>query len=124
MRRSRAYPGRCELSEKVEIPAEDEIEPPRAPAYDSGIGIAKVEVSTDNGQSWQETVMENAYGKYVWRVWHHRFTPRTTGQLTILSRAIGVTGESQPFEVSEQDIRTHGRRMNSVLAYGTRIEVV
>lgn len=93
-------------------------------AYDSGIGIAKVEVSTDNGQSWQEAVMENAYGKYVWRVWHHRFTPRTTGQLTILSRAIGVTGESQPFEVSEQDIRTHGRRMNSVLAYGTRIEVV
>ena len=32
VRRSRAYPGRCELSEKVEIPAEDEIEPPRAPA--------------------------------------------------------------------------------------------
>ncbi|GBF27707.1 sulfoxide reductase catalytic subunit YedY [bacterium MnTg02] len=93
-------------------------------AYDSGIGIAKVEVSTDGGATWQTADMEKSYGKYVWRVWHHRFTPDRKGSLTILSRATGVTEETQPNEPLLKDVTDNGRRMNSVMAFGTRVEVV
>ncbi|MBE3597936.1 MAG: molybdopterin-dependent oxidoreductase [Limnochordaceae bacterium] len=91
-------------------------------AFDSGIGIARVEVSLDGGKTWDRAALEPSYGKYVWRVWHYRFTPRQRGKLTILTRATGVQGEVQPFEPLEAHYAT-ARRLNSVLEYASYLEV-
>jgi len=93
-------------------------------AYDSGIGIAKVEVSLDEGATWQTATMEEPYSKYAWRVWHHRVTPKAQGPLRILTRATGVDGETQPMSVTEADIESNGRRINAVAAYATYVEAV
>lgn len=91
-------------------------------AYDSGIGIAKVEVSLDEGASWEPATMEEPYGKYVWRVWHHQVTPKKKGPLRILTRATGVDGETQPMAMTEADIKSNGRRINAVTGYATYLE--
>ena len=93
-------------------------------AYDSGIGIAKVEVSLDEGATWETAKMEDAHGKYVWRVWHHRVTPKSKGAKRILTRATGVRGETQPAAVSGADVKSNGRRINAIAAYATYVEVV
>ena len=93
-------------------------------AYDSGIGIGRVEISLDEGASWKPATMEDSYGKYVWRVWHHRVTPKTPGPLRILTRATGIKGATQPFAVTEKDVASNGRRINAVTAFATYVEVV
>lgn len=93
-------------------------------AYDSGIGIAKVEVSLDEGSTWSEAKLEDSAGKYVWRVWRAAVTPRAKGPLRILTRATGVEGEDQPFAITAADIESNGRRINAVIGYATYVEVV
>ena len=85
-------------------------------AYDSGIGIAKVEVSLDEGATWETAKMEDAHGKYVWRVWHHRVTPKSKGAKRILTRATDA--------VSGADVKSNGRRINAIAAYATYVEIV
>ncbi|BAS26004.1 molybdopterin-dependent oxidoreductase [Limnochorda pilosa] len=95
-------------------------------AYDSGVGIAKVEVSIDGGKSWERASLEplSPHGRYVWRVWHYRFTPRQRGPLTVFTRATGVEGEVQPFGVQEAHYTSNGRRMNSIVEFAAHLEVV
>lgn len=94
-------------------------------AYDSGIGIAKVEVSLDQGRTWEAAQLEEPkQGRYAWRVFRHRITPRQKGPLRLLTRATGSKGESQPFDPTEEDWNSNGRRMNSVMAFSTEVEVV
>ena len=89
----------------------------RGVAWDSGHGIERVEVSTDDGRSWERATIERSYGKYVWRVWHHRVVARGRGTLRVLTRATGVTGETQPMDVSERILRGGGRKNTAVRTF-------
>jgi DMSO/TMAO reductase YedYZ molybdopterin-dependent catalytic subunit len=65
-------------------------------AFDSGQGISKVEISADNGATWQNASLDPEIGKYAWRRWRHSFTPKSKGTITFKIRATNAAGETQP----------------------------
>jgi len=65
-------------------------------AFDAGHGIVKVEVSPDNGQSWQIASLDPDLGKYAWRRWRYTWTPKEKGGATMKVRATNAIGETQP----------------------------
>lgn len=64
-------------------------------AFDSGYGIAKVEVSTDDGRTWSDARLDPELGKYSWRRWRASWTPRNRGQYRLMARATNAIGETQ-----------------------------
>jgi DMSO/TMAO reductase YedYZ molybdopterin-dependent catalytic subunit len=67
-------------------------------AWDAGSGIARVEISTDDGISWHPTTLKQDYGRFSWRQWSYDFVPKRTKQYKIMARATSHSGDSQPFQ--------------------------
>jgi DMSO/TMAO reductase YedYZ molybdopterin-dependent catalytic subunit len=67
-------------------------------AWDGGDGIARVEVSTDGGNSWHQAALKQDLGRFSWRQWHLVFEPKHPGQYRIMARATSHSGASQPLE--------------------------
>jgi DMSO/TMAO reductase YedYZ molybdopterin-dependent catalytic subunit len=82
-------------------PEPDEIFHPGIPneiegvAFDSGYGIRRVEVSTDDGTSWADARLGPEIGKYSFRRWRASWTPRNRGQYRLVARATNSVGETQ-----------------------------
>ncbi len=68
-------------------------------AWEAGYGIAAVEVSEDEGRSWQTARMGADLGRFSWRQWTHRFTPMRTGRHVVLARATNRAGTTQTSEL-------------------------
>ena len=68
-------------------------------AWDGGYGIAAVEVSEDEGRVWQPAMMGADLGRYAWRPWSHRFSPRAPGRHVLLARATNKAGTTQTMEL-------------------------
>jgi DMSO/TMAO reductase YedYZ molybdopterin-dependent catalytic subunit len=58
-------------------------------------GIAKVEVSTDNGTSWHEAALASQRG-WGWQKFRIAWAPQRVGDAVLLSRATAKTGAVQP----------------------------
>lgn len=58
--------------------------------------IARVDVSTDNGATWQPAKLAGAPVKYAWRRFEYVFTATKAETRTILSRATDAKGNAQP----------------------------
>ena len=67
-------------------------------AWSGRTNIAKVEVSVDDGNSWNSAQLTGPSEQYSWQQWSYRWKPETIGQHTILSRATNVDGMQQPSE--------------------------
>lgn len=65
-------------------------------AFDGGYGITKVELSSDDGKTWQPAKLGTDLGKYSWRRWHFSFTPPQKGNYSLLVKATNAKGETQP----------------------------
>jgi DMSO/TMAO reductase YedYZ molybdopterin-dependent catalytic subunit len=63
-------------------------------AFDGGNGIAKVEVSSDDGKTWKEAKLGKDLGKYSWRRWRLDMTP-AAGKTKLMVRATSTSGETQ-----------------------------
>ena len=63
-------------------------------AFDSGKGIAKVEVSADGGKSWSEAKLDPEIGRYSWRRWRYSWKP-IAGPYRLMARATSKSGETQ-----------------------------
>jgi len=86
-------------------------------AWDGGQGIAKVEVSLDDGKTWEGADVEKSYGTYVWRVWHHTVQPPQAGEFRILSRATSVDGATQPMDPDPAVLKNGGRQNNAIRTF-------
>jgi sulfite dehydrogenase len=64
-------------------------------AFDSGTGIQRVEVSTNNGATWQTAQLDKDFGKYSWRRWRLRWNPPSPGRYQLKARAFNRAGEQQ-----------------------------
>ncbi|MHB8566913.1 MAG: molybdopterin-dependent oxidoreductase [Nitrososphaerales archaeon] len=64
-------------------------------AYAGDRGISKVEVSTDQGKTWQEAQLKPAISNLTWRLWAFDWHPASTGTYFIYSRATDGTGSLQ-----------------------------
>jgi sulfite dehydrogenase (cytochrome) subunit A len=67
-------------------------------AFDGGHGIAEVIFSSDGGRTWREAQLGKDLGKYSFREWTIRFTPRQPGPCELKVKATNRIGQSQPRE--------------------------
>ncbi len=58
-------------------------------------GIGKVEVSTDEGRSWQQAQLKEPISPYSWRLWAYRWRPTKSGSTIATARATDGTGALQ-----------------------------
>src|SRR6266566_4916522 len=64
-------------------------------AFDRGYGIQRVEVSSNDGASWQMAQLDPELGKYSWRRWRLRWLPAASGNYRLRVRAFNRSGEQQ-----------------------------
>ncbi len=64
-------------------------------AFAGDRGIAKVEVSTDDGKTWQTASLNDPLSNYTWVFWKLEWNPPLTGQYRLIVRATDGTGETQ-----------------------------
>jgi DMSO/TMAO reductase YedYZ molybdopterin-dependent catalytic subunit len=58
--------------------------------------IDRVEVSFNEGRSWQRAAINSGSDKYAWRVFSFEYTPNMPGYVTVLARATDSRGNVQP----------------------------
>jgi sulfite oxidase len=58
--------------------------------------IAKVEISTDGGTTWNPVALAHEQAHYAWRLWVYDWKAGRSGNYTIMSRATDSQGRSQP----------------------------
>ena len=61
--------------------------------------VAKVEVSTDSGTTWQPARLGKEQSHYAWRLWGYWWNAPNSGAYTIMSRATDTQGRTQPDSV-------------------------
>ncbi len=64
-------------------------------AWDGGYGIRRVEVSIDEGRTWERTELGTDLGRYSFRPWSFNFRPRGPGRVAVLARASNAQGSTQ-----------------------------
>jgi len=70
----------------------------RGIAFDGGYGIREVQLSADEGATWQRARLGTDLGRYSFREWTSSWTPRQAGPARLLVRAFNAIGESQGTE--------------------------
>jgi len=68
----------------------------RGIAFGGDTGVRRVDFSADGGRSWQATHLGKDEGKWSFRRWETRFTPRAKGPATLMVRCTNASGEAQP----------------------------
>ncbi len=58
--------------------------------------VDRVEISTDEGKTWQPANLERRGDKYAWRTFTYEYRPQRPGYLTFLARAWDDRGNAQP----------------------------
>lgn len=58
--------------------------------------IARVEISTDGGATWQAAQLGKDQAHYAWRLWSYAWKAPNSGDYTIQSRATDSQGRTQP----------------------------
>jgi DMSO/TMAO reductase YedYZ molybdopterin-dependent catalytic subunit len=66
--------------------------------------IARVEVTTDGGQTWREAKLGNDRAPQAWRLWSYEWQPAAAGTYVIAARAYDTRGRTQPIEPDPQII--------------------
>ena len=64
-------------------------------AWDGGSGIEKVEISTDNGQSWKSAKLNKDLGNFSWREFKFTLPVKDSGTKIIQARATNKMGQTQ-----------------------------
>lgn len=65
-------------------------------AWSGEAKVVKVEVSLDEGKTWEPARLVGEDRPYAWRQWQLVWKAKTTGTFTILCRATDARGEQQP----------------------------
>src|SRR5262249_60132316 len=81
--------------------------------------IARVEVSTDGGQSWAAADLLTPPARYCWALWEYLWEVARAGGHTLLARAPSVGGTGQPVE---HDPLNGGSMIHHTRARSVRVE--
>jgi hypothetical protein len=71
-------------------------QPVRGIAFGGDTGVAKVELSSDGGKSWQPTRLGEDFGKYSFRQWQTDISLADKGSHSLMVRCANVSGDVQP----------------------------
>jgi DMSO/TMAO reductase YedYZ molybdopterin-dependent catalytic subunit len=58
--------------------------------------VARVDISVDEGVTWQRASLESERDKYAWRIFTYEYVPQRFGYVTFLARASDDRGNVQP----------------------------
>jgi DMSO/TMAO reductase YedYZ molybdopterin-dependent catalytic subunit len=95
--------------------------PIRGAAYAGEDGVKRVEVSIDNGQTWNPAKLIGLEEPYAWRHWEYLLDTNQKGAATILSRATSTSGERQPNAATWNVL---GYCNNGIQEHGVTIQVI
>lgn len=70
-------------------------------AFAGDRGVSKVEVSFDNGHTWQIAQLKPPLSSLTWALWAYEWTPAGAGEYQVIARATDGTGQVQTSEVSD-----------------------
>ena len=70
-------------------------------AFAGDRGISKVEVSFDQGKTWQQAMLKPALSMDTWVLWAYEWTPSSQGSQLIYARATDGTGQVQTSTVTQ-----------------------
>jgi len=70
-------------------------------AFAGDRGISKVEVSFDDGKTWQQAELKPALSMDTWVLWAYEWTPASQGEVFIYARATDGTGAVQTSTVAQ-----------------------
>jgi DMSO/TMAO reductase YedYZ molybdopterin-dependent catalytic subunit len=70
--------------------------PLRGIALGGDCGVTQVDISTDQGQTWQKTSLGRDAGKYSFRQWSTQIRAPQSGKLVLQARCTNTKGEAQP----------------------------
>nr|WP_094975588.1 molybdopterin-dependent oxidoreductase [Bradyrhizobium symbiodeficiens]AWM06131.1 oxidase [Bradyrhizobium symbiodeficiens] len=85
------------LTEGGSLPAKAAL-PLHGIAFGGDTGVAKVELSTDSGKSWQTTTLGTDHGKYSFRRWETDVLLPEKGSFELMVRCTNSAGEVQPVQ--------------------------
>lgn len=60
--------------------------------------VKRVDISTDEGRTWQPTTFGPDKARYAWQLWEYLWKPPATGSYVVISRATDSAGRTQPAE--------------------------
>jgi DMSO/TMAO reductase YedYZ molybdopterin-dependent catalytic subunit len=101
--------GAMRLKSQIARPASD-AQLPLAPFVIAGAAwcgdaeIARVEVTTDGGRTWQAAKLGAEQAPLAWRLWAYEWQPAAAGKTIIAARAYDTRGLTQPTERDPQII--------------------
>ncbi len=84
-------------------------------AWDGGFGIRGVEVSVDDGRTWQGSNLGESQGRYSFRPWQFTCAPRAAGRMSVMARASSAQGTSQPSELIFNAAGYHNNVVQKIL---------
>ena len=93
----RVVSGRGGFVFRDEMRAGQEVEI-RGRSFAGARGIRSVEITTDDGATWQPAEIYYPGTELTWAFWRHRWTPTEPGEYVVFSRAVDGTGEPQSDE--------------------------
>lgn len=64
-------------------------------AFAGDRGVSKVEVSFDNGASWQATALKKPISDLTWALWAYEWVPAAAGEYKVIAKTTDGTGEVQ-----------------------------
>jgi sulfite oxidase len=70
--------------------------PVRGRAWVGEGALERVEISTDEGKTWQRAQLAAPGDKYAWRTFNFQLEPKQPGYITVLARAWDDRGNAQP----------------------------
>jgi DMSO/TMAO reductase YedYZ molybdopterin-dependent catalytic subunit len=91
---------------RIDVPGRGRIVPPgdllvQGVAFSGDRGISKVEISKDQGKTWDEATLKPPLSPYTWVLWEYTWTNAPPGDAVLLSRATDGTGQLQKDNVVE-----------------------
>jgi len=89
-------------------------------AYAGETDIEKVEISTDDGNSWRPATFIGPHEPYSWRQWQYFCDISQPGEYSVLSRATACNGRKQPMQATWNKL---GYGNNGVREHGIRFRV-
>ncbi len=69
----------------------------RGAAWAGESAVARVDVSTDSGRTWQPAKLGADRARYAWRLWETTWTPPGDGSYVLMAKTTDESGETQPF---------------------------
>ncbi|NNG01708.1 MAG: sulfite oxidase [Desulfobacteraceae bacterium] len=90
-------------------------------AYGGENHVEKVDISTDNGDSWQPAEFIGPDEPHAWRHWQYIWNADRAGEYVLMSRATDNQGNQQP-ESAEWNVLGYGN--NGIREHGVPVTVV